>query len=236
MTDSLVIASDPAEMIAGQKFLIQSIESKRLAAIEDAKSAHDAKESMIAARLDVVAARCLHRRATARVVYLTKIETALRAGYVMMPDMPGDIVAVRVDRHLPERAARGWTQNWRPAEQSSQSLPAGVGRYVSPVPKHEISQRETGKYPDGKPRYERHTRAVALRDPFGLNHRFIRPEVLSRTSAAMLSMNFDEIVTVTPQDTRRKGRDPIVLGRVVDNVNRTVAAFLIAWFCDTREL
>src|SRR5258708_3572424 len=94
----LLVASTAEEMATAQSDLIGVAKTKIALAIDEAKQAHDMVEQMVAARMSPAIAKTMHRRATSRVTYLTKIRDALEAGYVMMPDLTGDIFAVRVDR------------------------------------------------------------------------------------------------------------------------------------------
>jgi hypothetical protein len=239
VSDTLILASDPKELLSAQTALIADVEAKREAAIEEARAAHDMELSAISANLSVAAAKRIHRRATARVGYLTKVGQALQAGYVMMPDMPGDIVAVRVNRNSP---ASSRLSDWSHFVQDErcQNLTAGIGKYVSPrqtVEKVRVSDKVLS---DGRTTPQYKWRAVALRNPDGLDRRFLRPEVMSRLSAAMTMKLFDEIVTVRPQSRAalraRRSRDPIALGRIVDDANGNVTAFLVAWFMDKRYI
>ncbi len=240
MNDRVLVASTPAEMSTLQHSLIQEMQTKIDAAMVEAQAAHDMKEQMLAARLSPAKAKIVHRRATARVGFLTKCHAALQAGYFMMPDMPGDVVAVRLGREMPLPANRRWRSHWRGIpDETGQGLPVGVGEYRSPRQSIETRRVPTGKMlSDGKtPEQAPEHRAIELRDPDGLHKRFVKPAVMARTAAAMATKVFDEIVAVGGTAVaRRKDRDPIVLGRIVDPVNNRVAAFLIVSFVNTAEL
>lgn len=234
----LLIASDPQELLQSQHKLIDEVGRKIELAKHEAKSSHDMMIQMREARLNVHEAKRLHTRATSRVTYLIKIKSALEAGYLMMPDMEGDIIAVRSNRSGPSPVARrAYKSSWKttsvrsvPDEQSS-FLPPGEGRYISPRQGISTTSREIVDGSNKKTEYS--TRAISLRNPDGLNIQFIRPEVISRTAGAMTHRIFDEIVTVRPVSSiRRRSRDPIVLGRIIDKATRRCCAFMIAWFVD----
>ncbi|MGE0289361.1 MAG: hypothetical protein AB7I42_23985 [Bradyrhizobium sp.] len=234
---TLLIASDPTELVTAQNALIADVDAKRTAAIEEATAAHDMVESAKRGNISVAAAKTVHRRASSRVGYLTKIGQALRAGFVMMPDMPGDVVAVRVDRDAPSVAARrlyDWKSNI-PGERSD-SLPPGKGRYVSPSQGVHTQKVQVKKSDGSIVSVDRHC-AIELRNPDGLDRRFVRPEVMTRLAAAMTMKLFDEVVCIRPQSTKhRRSKDPIVLGRIIDKATKTTSAFLIAWFMDKRDI
>lgn len=240
---TLIVASDAKELAAGQHSLIADIGGKIEAAKDEAKAAHDMVVQLREVRLGSAQAKRLHRRATARVGYLVKIKQALEAGYVMMPDMPAELVAVRTARHWPAPAAKRWRSggDWVVPQLPPSGEVAGDGEYKHPryatettKRTRELTRHDGSKYKDD---YSE-SRAVEVCDPDGINRQFMRPEIMSRTAAAMTLKIFDEIATVTPTSTKRgrRGPDPIVLGRVVDPVSGKAAAFLIAWFVDTETV
>lgn len=234
----LLIASDPQELVDAQRSLIVSVDAKIQLAIKYARESHDMVETMKAARLSIATAKAMHKRATSRVVYLKNIKAALEAGYVMMPDIDGEIIAIRSDRKTPSPAARQHRKGgWRnsvissvPDERSS-GLLAGEGRYISPRQKVDISHARIPGNSGERDEYTAH--AVSLCDPDGLHRRFVRPEVISRTAGAMQRRIFDEIVTVRPAQTRHRcSLDPIVLGRIIDKETKRCSAFPVAWFVE----
>lgn len=217
------------------------MEAKLEAAKEEARTTKNMADQMLSSRISPSSRlKALQRRATDRVTYLVKCRDALRAGYVMMPDMPGDVVAVRTNRTSPTPMARRAVRSQQeiPKHPPDAGLGPGIGRYVSPLQ----SVASTEEYEVERKRWDgslykekaRDYWAHGLRDPDGLNKVFVKPQVVDRLTGAMSTLIFDEIVCVRPADTRRQSRDPIVLGRVVNG--RQVAAFLIAWFVDPSEI
>lgn len=233
----IIIASDPKELVQAQRRMIVDIELKIGAAKVEAQQARDMHEQLQQVRLSPASAKALHRRATARVSFLTKVKSALERGYCMMPDLPGTIIGVRVDRLRPAGANQKWRDggSFSVRDENPQGLPEGKGSYKSP---RQTVHRQVVDRTDwqGKPvKVEQH-RAVSLRDPDGLDRKFVRAEVISRTAGAMSLKLFDEIVCVDRVQSNRRDRDPVVLGRIVDPANRRVCAFLIAWFVDMDEI
>lgn len=238
-TSSLLVAADPAALVNAQHRMIEDVAHKIELAKIEATEAKLMAETMTAARLGSAQAKALHKRATSRVGYLVKIKQALEAGYCMMPDMEGTTIAVRLDQIGPmpaARVARRWAGNV--PDERPRGLPAGQGDYFSPRQEMGTQNTYTGKDSAGKDKFEEYSYAVSLRDPDGIDRRFMRPAVMSRTVQAMALKLFDEIACVKPADTRRRSTkpDPIVLGRIVDPHNKRVSAFMIAWFIDTAEL
>lgn len=232
----LSIAANPEELAKAHRSLIEQMGNKIVAAKEEAGSAKIMADQMIGAGLSAKTAKAIHKRSTDRVTYLVKCKQALEHGYVMMPDMPGEVVAVRTNRDEPtaQERTRQSAQHRVPAHKATNGLPGGMGRYVSPrqtmgsSASHEVERKrhDGTKYTETP----RDHFAVALRDPDGLNTLFFKPLVIDRVTGAMSTIIFDEIVCVRPANRQRLSKDPIVLGRIVNGLR--VAAFLIAWFCD----
>lgn len=235
MNETLIVATNPTELADAQHRMIADVDAKLKLAIAEAHEAKDMSNNMLAARLSPSQAKAIHKRATERCGYLARVKAALEAGYCMMPDMPGTVIAVRSARTTPSPSAKRW-MTWSsniPDERATANLETGEGEYISPR-----QQLEEEKFPvknhKGEMEDKTHYRALSLRAPDGIDRRFMRPRVVKQLTAAMEHRIFDEIVCVSPANTRRTSRDPIVLGRVVSG--RTVSAFLIAWFVDTAEL
>lgn len=234
MASTLVIASDPKELAAGQHRLIDQMSGKIEAAVVEAQEAKGMVAQMQTAGLNASSARRMHRRATARVTFLTKVRSALAAGYVMMPDMPGDVVAVRTDKENPPDLYVNKSGTWNLKDVMSRSLPEGDGKYVSQGPRYlETSEAVTQR--DGTFKNEKRYYACGMGMP-DLDRMFVKPEVVSRTAGALMSKLFDEVVTLKPTRSGRGRTDPIVFGRIIDGGTGKSCAFLIAWFVDGADI
>jgi hypothetical protein len=212
------------------------------AKIEQAKAeAQDAKrmrDQMRTAGIGSGPAERLHKRATERVGFLVKVKAALEAGYLLMPDMPGEVLAVRTSKDPAWPSKRFWGEyhGLTPTEPANHRLPPGEGWYANPNPDTQfrtVNDPVSGKF------LRDEIRATMLRDPSGIDHKFLKPAIIDKMTGAMTRHIFDEIVCVGAKPTKsptptRADPDPIVLGRVVSG--RQVAAFLIAWFVDLSEL
>lgn len=186
-------------------------------------------------------------RAKARVVFFEKILTALEAGYVIVPDFPIDVFAVRVTRSGPRpnttRAEhdREWAPHAPdPAAQATDAPPAGEGRYVAPGA--EIF-RQSGQ--DGATKWQEKW-AENFRDvdfPFAL----AKTEIVSEAAHAAAIKVFDELGVMEggvgdhqPGRAPERNPDPLVIGRVVlpgrNGLRRHAIAFLVTWHLDVRDL
>lgn len=247
--DLVVVASDPQELVNSQHALIASVASKIDAARADVKEAEELIAAAKMAAIDDTAAKRLLKREQHRLMYLEKVKAALEAGYILMPNIPGDVMAIRVQRKSPEQGpqyAVPANQLVRPVSEVPDALPAGEGRYVKPVPDAEVRQNWQSK-PD-RPLSDLTIRGFD--EDIALPVEFLKPTVVKRTGEALELKVFDEIVLVHNGQTgdsrgairTRKG-DPLVIGRIFDVgagrkvwQRRRVLSFLIAWFVDTKAI
>ena len=235
----LVVAKDPHELVAAQHLLIEQVERKKAAAIDAAREQKHVLDQLVAAGLDPSAAKRRHRSATRLVVYYDKAVEALRAGYVLVPDMPAESFAIRIGEGRRPRREAGISYSPRSALASipleaPDQLPAGEGRYTSPFPRGWVCDWEVereGRSPET--RYQ--VRGLEFGDePIGIPSRFERPTVVDRLSQAMAGKLFDELATIDNTNGVRRG-DPMVVGYIRGESGRRMC-FLIAWFIDTAEL
>lgn len=175
--------------------------------------------------------------------YYGKLLLALEAGYTVVPNMPCDQFAIRVDRRRAEsfssykedcsRTPSDWQMDRIP-DQKEQILPAGEGRYESsnPTIDDDASSHQNG---EGKLIHTRHIQVNGF-DSIEFPFAAAVPVVMSATQAAMALKLFDRI-GIVPQQVKRH-MDPIILGQIVrrENGRDRVASFLIAWHLDLRTL
>jgi hypothetical protein len=180
------------------------------------------------------------RRITSQKNYYDKLLAAVDMGATIVPNMPCDIFAIRVDKATPRtkyQHGKGNTE-WSAApivrDEKEKHLPIGEGLYVSPV--REFDQESHKQTVDGKEIIHVNQTIRDYEDiefPLAAAH----PVVMEAADAAMKSLIFDRIGIVPA--TRRKLRgDPIILGQIVrkDGYNEKVTSFLIAWHLDVRTL
>ena len=157
-----------------------------------------------------------------------KLKAAVEAGYVIVPNFPIDVFAVRVQRaKQPEKTS---DSRWGGFNARPELLPAGAGRYVDDkLLYRDESYTETI---DGK---EKHIRSYVTDDYDHVDFpvRLVKPAILQATQRAMALRVFDQMGTVENQ----VGRDPIVVGRLLDpRGNRRCVTFFVAWWLDTASL
>lgn len=164
-----------------------------------------------------------------RIDFFVKIDAALEAGYVIIPNFSMDVFAMRTDRTTPApNTAQGGS--WNVQMQSARVLPEGFGEYRNP---HPMVQTDEEKTENG---VERTSYAVGewldIEFPFAL----AKPMLMSRTAEALALKCFDEIGIV--QDTGRSGGrgDPYIIGRILNPAKRPDISFFIGWFFDPSAL
>ena len=234
MSEICVVANNTGEMIKAQADLVSWAESKIKVAEREVREHETVLEKLKAARLNPGPAARHTRLARRRVMYYEKISAALKAGFVIVPDMDAEIVAVRTDRDRPIGWTKSSEQSWAKPnkfdhEQPAENLPAGKGRYVNPFPITTlgVTRNEKGEEVEWTSCPNRHD------DVTTLPVEFLKPSVIDRTSQAMLAGIFDEICII---GGRRKP-DPMVIGKIIHHASKYKrVCFLISWFVDTAKI
>lgn len=173
-----------------------------------------------------------------RRVFYEKIEIALLAGYVIVPNFQMTVFAIRTNDAVPRGGVRA--SSWRNQfVQNPQLLKVGEGEYQNPVPKVLESKTEE---PDGKGG----TKVTKVEwpadefDDLDFPIALAKPVLMSRTAAVMAERLFDEIgVAVDTQQSRGTGRggDPILLGRFRNpRQGRPDVSFFIGWYFDPSRI
>lgn len=172
-----------------------------------------------------------------QVEYLEKVQAAVGAGYVMMPNIRGEVFAVRVGNRarLPnnrEKDPNSWN---RPGQNlpkvQTDSPPIGEGDYVAPECHFEYYVREGEEQGKAvKYRYENGTEFIP-EIPFPVI--MAKPVLMDATEEAMALKIFDEIL-ICPSRTARK-KDPIIFGRI-NRPTREPVCFLICWLVRPEEI
>jgi hypothetical protein len=234
------VAVNATEMAAANTEIRSYVEVK-IAAL--AGELADVRESMNIAAEKGWAPGALERmekRLSTQKLYYEKLVMALDAGYTLVPNMPCDQFAIRVSRTRPEvKAIHRHSDYGKPngsmRDEREQLLPAGEGRYESPI--QTINTTRATETLDGGKTTRWHVTIIptgfaAIDFPLAA----AVPVVMTATQAAMALRLFDRI-GIVPQSVRRDA-DPIVLGQIVRRwgSRERVTSFLIAWHLDLRTL
>lgn len=227
--DLTLIALTPADMVPAQTDLITWCDRKilavkaELADLEtnlELATAHGWKHASVQASLNRVAKR---------VTYYEKMKAAVEAGYVIVPNFPIDVFAVRVKRDQPRTQFATYDSSDR-LNAKAELLPAGEGRYVDDgCLIRDLSHDETV---DGKTRHVSQF-VTSNYDAIDFPVALVKPAILHETQRAMALRIFDDMGIVQNQ----VGRDLIVVGRLLDpRGNRRCVTFFVAWWLDTASL
>ena len=226
--DCTLVALTPSELPGVQAELVAWCDRK-IAALETERSdleanlelatAHGWKHASVVATLN---------RTAKRLLYYDKLKAAVEAGYLVVPNFPIDVIAVRVNRERQPEKVRD--SRWGGFAATPQLLAAGEGRYVDD---HVRYRDETHtEVVDGK---EKLVRRYVTDDYDAVDFpvTLVKPAVLAATQRAMALRIFDQVGTVTNQG----GRDPLVVGQLLDpRGNGRRVTFFIAWWLDTASL
>jgi hypothetical protein len=172
-----------------------------------------------------------------RMRFYGKVKFALDHGYLIIPDLPINVFAVRTNAteppyHLYRRKPR--INSTYSNDVLPEQLEVGAGEYKSPVPATTRTTKKERDYKGNEVDME-YFRTCALREmqfPVAL----AQAKVIDATHQAMALRVFDEVGLVGPP---RKA-DPIVAGRILDPREHVTLhrgmTFFIAWWLRWEDL
>lgn len=228
--DVTLVALRPADMAPAQTDLVAWCDRKiaavqrELADLEtnlELATEHGWKHRSVEASLN---------RTRKRVLYYEKMKAAVEAGYVIIPNFPIDVFAVRVQRAKQREATSNYPYHAGYKEAKPELLPAGAGRYVDD--QLFTSDESYDETIDGKTKHV--SRYVSGDyDTVDFPVTLVKPVVIEAIGRAMAQKVFDRMGTVQNQG----GHDPIVVGQLLDpRGNRRCVTFFVAWWLDTASL
>lgn len=161
----------------------------------------------------------LQRRRT----FYGKLQAAVDAGYVIMPALPMDVIAIRTKAKGPRQAQSDWSSS--EFVQHAQALPSGEGEYQNPVP-----IKDSFGDTDAKGKEVTKYFPVDWRDDLEMPVELCKPELLERTQQAMALKLFDEIGVVRDDHGWNRRGDPMIVGTIIDPTRQgRRLAFFLAW-------
>lgn len=225
IVNNTLVALTPSDMSVAQQQLGEFIAARRVTLVADCNELSTALESAVKNGWATKALRNQLNKVQRRVVFYDKMAGAVEAGYVLMPSLPMDVIAIRTRAKSPKTDSGN---RWDRFENLAQALPQGEGEYQNPIPVKDSETETVVK--DGKSREETSWFPVSFADDLEMPVELCKPQLLDRTKAAMAARLFDEIGVV--RDDHRWGRrgDPIVVGTILDPTrNGRRFAFFLAW-------
>lgn len=232
-------AEQPQEMEACQRSLIEWCKNKMLSVAADCAELQEGYELALKNKWKSTTLKRHAEKAKQELNYYTKMCGALEAGYVLVPNMPGALFAVRTDKVCPSKVWQYWYHNASDAK-SVTSLEIGEGDYVASKNKVREHRIEGA---DGKVLRTEYkaTDFGELEFPFSLS----KPRIMEATSRAMALRLFDEFMILPAGAAPAAGRptvtrqDPIILGVVSlrgFGTKDKKTSFMVAWHINTQDL
>lgn len=170
------------------------------------------------------------RKVERRIEFYGKMLAALKHGYVIVPNFPVTLFAIRTGKNSP--LALVSTSAWDQHAQTAEVLPAGEGQYRNPLPavyQHEVrnpdkpEQTITKYYADEWKELDFPTTMA-------------KPQIMEATTNAMALQVFDQF-GVLPSPYKKQ--DPLIVAQLIDKrgtYDKRLITFMVAWNLDTRTL
>ncbi len=230
-----IAATTPDEMVQTQAHLTAWCDHK-LAEIADDKLEFGCMEDAAAKHgFDVGGIRRRLGKLKAKREFYEKIRAAVQAGYVIVPNFPINVFAIRTTREEPTGTCEASSRyGLSDLGQAPSLAPVGEGKNVSPWPITETDNTgrrnpDTGKEEDRFYRYATEFKDVAF--PVAI----VKPQIIEATGEALKKLLFDEVGIVRDS---AKG-DPIIIGRIRERGVRgggKEVSFFVAWWLDLDTL
>lgn len=236
MDDQLVVIAHNSHEMAAAQVQLGTWAEKKVAETSDARA--EIEESLRLAvehKWGVTGLRRAVGIAKKQHEFYRKIAAAVRLGYVIVPNFPVDLFAIRTTKGTPKRGQQdgGWFSD-RAHEQESNAPPIGHGSYVDAIPETEV-RSYPAKSADGQAITKHFNFATAFRDvAFPITA--VKPQILDDTGRAMAAKVFDEIGIGPEGVIRSRIKDPMVIGRIIYRPKKRVVSFLIAWWLTNKDL
>jgi len=229
-----IAATTPDEMVHTQAQLVAWCDQK-LAEISDDKLEFGCMEDAAAKHgFDVGGIRRRLGKLKAKREFYEKVREAVQAGYVIVPNFPINVFAIRTTKSEPQSNPQESTHKYHLDDmgQAATLSPAGEGKNVNPWP--ETATYETSLVRDGKPVDGFRREVLAFKD-VAFPVAIVKPQIIEATGEALKKLIFDEVGIVR---NSAQG-DPIIIGRIRERGVRSggkEVSFFIAWWLDLDTL
>lgn len=240
-----LVALSPSEVGPAQQQLRTWCQGKIYELATDLKEQRENYRHAITHKWKASAWQRAITKTKARIIYYTKIRKAVEAGFLIIPNFPIEVVAVRVASDAePKQLVARYDSEVNNAQ--AQVLPPGEGKYVNETtitkPEQEWDQRQN----EGKGAWVTRRRTGSFDDDVDFPVVAVKPLILEATSRAMALNLFDRIGIAnhgggTVSRAQRRA-DPIVVGQIIDPTKgrqkwrEHSVTFFIAWWLNTEAL
>lgn len=229
-----VTASTPDEMAASQTALIQWCDSKIATIKAEATELLADYEAAKAKKWKTSTLRKHANLADLRVTFYMKLKKALELGYMIVPNFPVSLFALRTLKDDPKRNPVYTTWNHHPGdfEQKTETLPDGVGEYKNPFP----AVRNIDYTMAESKQKNIHSCADSWRElEFPLT--MAKAHIIEAVNRSMAIKLFDDFGILPAAHIKR---DPLIVARLKDprstKYNERYVSFIVAWHLDTKVL
>lgn len=225
--DLQLTATLPNEMMVAQNHLIQWCDGKMASLRLECDELKAAYEHAKKNKWKFSVLQSQYNKSVKKVSYYEKIKAALEAGYVIIPNFPVDMFAIRTDKGKPKKYLNTyWNENGRNVQEVS-DMALTVGEYKNPRPTI-LSQ----KIDDKTSQYW----AEDWKDEIDFPLNMAKPLIMQATSNAMALKIFDRF-GVMP--STRRDDDPVIIGQILNKrgpFQTKIVSFMIAWHLNTNVL
>ena len=234
-----LVALSPAELATAQDALKQWCNRKIDEIKEDLVALNDAYAEAKKRKWKVAGWANQIDLGEQRMRFYGKVRLAVDHGYLIVPDFPITVFAVRTAAEEIQRHGYWFKprlNDKNAADVEPQLAESGAGRYVAPTPRVTWKgSREYGRYPNGEKDMRDYFEGVGFRE-WQFPVRLAQPKIIEATRQAMALRVFDEVGLVGPE---RKA-DPMIIGRILDPRHnifyRRGLSFFIAWWMRWEDL
>lgn len=228
-----LVAVTPTDLVPAQQGLLEWIGQRVTALVAEFGEAEKELEYARAHKWRTSALTANLNKIAKRQTFYGKLKAAVAAGYVIMPALPMNVIAIRTRAKSPKDDTGN---RWSQFEQLAQALPEGSGDYKNPLPTTD-SFTEEEKNSKGEMISKEVFFPNGFEDEFAMPVELCKPMLLERTSTAMALKIFDEIGIVRDDHAYNRRGDPVVCGTVIDPTRRGRRfAFFIAWALPLEDL
>jgi len=220
-----LIALSPTDLAPAQQSLIEWCDKRIDHWIAERREAQEGYDHAIAHKWKASQFKRIMLKADRRIGFYRKVRAAIDAGYLIVPNFPMDVFAIRTGAGRGRYIEKSYNTGFR---QEPRLLEQGQGEYKNPMPEVFSSNRDDGKGGKKSVYYP-----GALQDELEIPMHLVKPEIMQAVDRARALKLFDQIGIVTDQKA-----DPIVCGQILSESGwgQKRVTFFIAWFVDLDKL
>ena len=221
-----IIALSPTDLAPAQQSLLGWCDQRIEHWLSEQRDAKGAYEHAVKNKWKAEPFRNLLNKANRKIGFYRKIRTAIEAGYLIVPNFPLEIFAIRTT--ATEARADESTSRWQTFAQQPRALPVGAGEYMNPVP---AKYEEERTIKDGKT--ETFYLPAELKDELEIPLHLVKPQIMAAIDKARALKLFDQIGICTDRKA-----DPIVCGQIIESGSwqSKRVTFFVAWYVDLDAL